>query len=147
MKHPLIPTLCGSLALLATTSFFTLAPVSLSQAASSDAPPSQQCDGKHCKPDKQHKGMPWDRLQEPLGLTDEQVSELRALQAEQRNAMQELWENTSLSPAQKRTQAKELRTAHKEEVTSLLTPAQQNKLKSMRQHWKDKKAEEKGSQE
>lgn len=73
-----------------------------------------------------------DRLSQKLNLTDEQKSKLQPLFEEHRKQMQSLWQDTSLTPEQRREKAKELRQANHQQMLAILTPEQQQKLQQMR---------------
>lgn len=129
ISHRLLQKLCGGFALIAVTLFFSSAapgaPVSGEQGAASRQKPP--------------KKMNWERMQRPLDLTDEQVAELRTIQGEQRETMGQLREDSTLSREQKRERFQELREAHLEEIASILTPAQQQKMQEMRKQRQEKK--------
>jgi Spy/CpxP family protein refolding chaperone len=77
-------------------------------------------------------GRHMDRLSQKLNLTDEQKSKLQPLFEEHRKQMQSLRQDTSLTPEQKRAKLKELRQANHQQMMSVLTPEQQQKLEQMR---------------
>lgn len=73
-----------------------------------------------------------DQLSQQLNLTDDQKSKLQPLFEEHRKQMQSLRQDTSLTPEQKQAKAKELRQANHQQMMSVLTPEQQQKLEQMR---------------
>lgn len=73
-----------------------------------------------------------DRLSKELNLTDEQKAKLQPLFEEHRKQMQSIWQDTSLTPEQKRAKAKELRQSHHQQMMAVLTPEQQQKFQQMR---------------
>jgi Spy/CpxP family protein refolding chaperone len=67
-----------------------------------------------------------------LNLTEAQKTQLKGIHEQQRAKMQELRANTSLTKEQKMDQARALRESTHSQMTSLLTPEQQNKFEAMK---------------
>jgi Spy/CpxP family protein refolding chaperone len=67
-----------------------------------------------------------------LDLTDAQKAQLKPMFQEQREKMQALKANTSLTQEQKREQFKQLREDGRKQFLAVLTPQQQQKLRDMR---------------
>jgi protein CpxP len=91
---------------------------------------------EEAKPDKRPRAPAeapdWSKMKSTLGLTDEQVAELQTFSKGQREKMQALRQDNSLSPEQKRERAAGLREEGKKEVEAVLTPEQQEKMNKMR---------------
>lgn len=64
-----------------------------------------------------------------LNLNDEQTSQMRSINESFRKQMQDLRADTSLDKDACNAKRKELATAHKEKLNSILTPEQQSKMK------------------
>jgi Spy/CpxP family protein refolding chaperone len=69
-------------------------------------------------------------MRERLGLSEEQLSELRPVLEDDAARMRALKDDTSLSDAEKRMKAGEMQTAFRDKVASLLTPEQKAKVAS-----------------
>ena len=74
-----------------------------------------------------------DRLAERLALTDSQKETIRSYRQAEAEQLQALRDNSSLTPEQKREQFQTIRQHTQEQVRSVLTPDQQQKLDDMRQ--------------
>ena len=88
-------------------------------------------------------GAPGDRLKamsEKLGLTEEQKEKLKAIFEKNQPKIKEVCTDTALSDEDKRAKMMELRKAEMEEIRTLLTPEQQEKMKEMRAAAKAPKA-------
>ena len=68
-----------------------------------------------------------------LNLTDQQKTQLKSLRETQRQQIEQVKQNSSLSEEQKREQIAQIRKQGKDQFTALLTPEQQAKLKTMRE--------------
>jgi Spy/CpxP family protein refolding chaperone len=75
-----------------------------------------------------------------LNLSDAQKTQMQQLMTQMRPKMESIRSNTSLSEDQKRAQMQELRKGQMEQMKSILTPEQQQKMQSMR---KDRRNETK----
>lgn len=83
----------------------------------------------------QKHGGPAEHLQkmkEELGLTADQEADIKQVFEESRPQMQELHENSSLSPEQKREQMRQIMEANRAKIRALLTPEQQAKFDQMK---------------
>jgi Spy/CpxP family protein refolding chaperone len=98
--------------------------------------PEQQQKAKQMRKEgKGGKGMAGKRMgfmARQLNLTDAQKAQLKPMFEQQREKMQALKANTSLSQEQKQAQAKEIRAEGRKQFLSVLTPEQQQKLREMR---------------
>lgn len=74
-----------------------------------------------------HRG----EMAKDLNLTDAQKTQMQQLMTQMRPKMEAIRNNTSLTPEQKRTQMQELRKTQMEQMKSILTPEQQQKMQSM----------------
>lgn len=72
------------------------------------------------------------RMQVRLGLTEAQVAKVKAEQAGMQSKMQALRNNKDLSKEQKKEQIQALMKAHKTNMSSILTPEQQQKMQQGR---------------
>ena len=70
-----------------------------------------------------------ERMKERLALTDVQSNKLNELRTQTTGKLKALRENNSLTPGEKREQAKELMKQNKEKIRSILTDEQLKKLK------------------
>lgn len=73
-----------------------------------------------------------------LGLTEQQKAAIKDIFQISREKAKTIKDNTALTPEQKRVQFKELRTATHDQVMSVLTPEQQQKLQEMIEKHKQK---------
>jgi len=69
------------------------------------------------------------KMRADLNLTDSQKTQMKSLKESFRNEMKSLKENSSLSKEAKDQKRKEMATAHRDQVKSILTPEQQAKMK------------------
>lgn len=69
-----------------------------------------------------------------LGLTDAQKASLKSIRQSAKTRGQTIKANTALSPEQKREQSKALRADTKTKIAAILTPAQVQKMKELRQN-------------
>ncbi|RYY90537.1 MAG: hypothetical protein EOO15_02285 [Chitinophagaceae bacterium] len=72
------------------------------------------------------------QMQKELNLTADQQQRIKAIRDQYRPQMEALRENKSLTQAQKKDKARELRKAQMDQVKAVLTPEQQEKMKSLR---------------
>ena len=70
----------------------------------------------------------WEKLQEPLGLTADQLEELQTIGKAHREAAEKLREDDSLTKEQRREKFQSLREEGKKEIASVLTVPQREKL-------------------
>ncbi|WP_207496427.1 hypothetical protein [Aridibaculum aurantiacum] len=75
------------------------------------------------------RGKEFEKMQEELGLTADQSSKLKAVNESFRTNIKNIHSNADLSKEQKKEQMKLLQQKHREEIRSLLTTDQQEKLK------------------
>lgn len=71
-------------------------------------------------------------LPKDLNLTADQQSRMTAISAEFKTKMEAIRNNNSLSNSQKKEQFQALATEHRNQVKSILTPEQQQKMQSLR---------------
>ncbi len=81
-------------------------------------------------------GSPLAWMSKTLNLTDEQKATLQPLFENQQKQMQSIWQDSTLTSAQKRAKAEAIRQATHQQVMAVLTPEQQtelqNQMKQMR---------------
>jgi len=75
-----------------------------------------------------------DKMKTTLGLTDSQISELKANRAEMHAKFKAIKENESLTREQKHEQLMNLRTEAKEQHKKILTAEQQKKMEEMKKN-------------
>lgn len=78
------------------------------------------------------RGQSVDQMKIKLGLSDDQAAKLKVNQSGFRDKVKALHENTSLTDVQKKEQMKELAQKQKENLKSILTPEQLEKMKTGR---------------
>lgn len=78
------------------------------------------------------------RVGEKLGLTVEQQSKLEAIRAQQRGELEALRNNADLAPEARRAQAAEIIRNRGEQMKAVLSPEQQVKMATLRQHLKNR---------
>lgn len=92
---------------------------------------------------KPHKGMNAEervaKMKTKLGLTDDQATQIKAIFAEQKAALEPIYKDQSLSKEQKREKAKPIMDAGKAKIDAVLTPEQKAKAEEARKKKKDKK--------
>ncbi|MBI4464863.1 MAG: hypothetical protein HY647_09190 [Acidobacteria bacterium] len=81
---------------------------------------------------QQRAGEQFDRTARLLDLTPEQKTPMQSLLENQRTQLQALRDNTSLTPEQRREQARAIRQQTLNNIRSLLNPTQQQKLEDLR---------------
>lgn len=111
-------------------------PVGPGPGAGNGAGPGWQANGK---PGKPWGGPKWEKLQVPLGLTDDQLEELQTIRSEHRQAVQKVKQDESLTREQRREKIAQLREQMRKEVESVLTAEQVQKLNQLRQQWREKR--------
>lgn len=126
--------------MLASTACLTLSVAMVAQ----EAPATGQADGKnadgqhqrhmrsHGKMGRMGAEKHMQKMATELNLTEAQKTQLKGIHEQQRAKMQELRANTSLTKEQKMDQARALRESTHSQMTSLLTPEQQNKFEAMK---------------
>jgi Spy/CpxP family protein refolding chaperone len=72
------------------------------------------------------------KMIQALNLSAAQQTKIKAIRADQKAQMMALKNNTSLSKEQKRTRARSIREASQTKIQQVLTPAQKQKLVSLR---------------
>lgn len=86
------------------------------------------------KPKKHGPPPPdWEQLQDELGLSAAQLQSLQAHRESQKTKMQAIKNDQSLTKEQKRERMRAVMEAGRPEVESILTPAQIEKMKQLRQ--------------
>lgn len=88
---------------------------------------------------RKHKGRRMGKMVKALELTGEQKVQMKALRANRRAQAKAIIEQAGGDRAAVRPQLKALRTSSKAEFVKLLTPEQQLKFKSMREHKRERK--------
>lgn len=83
--------------------------------------------GEHPRAEKARE-----RIGDKLGLTEAQKAQMKAIQAEQKTAMDALRNDTSLTQEQRREKARALRQSFGERRNAVLTPDQQTIAAEMR---------------
>ncbi|WP_460569300.1 hypothetical protein [Flaviaesturariibacter terrae] len=78
------------------------------------------------------RGGRMQEMQKELNLTADQQARLKAIREEYRPKMEAIRNDNSLTQEQKKTRAKELMKAQQEQMKSVLTAEQQQKMKSLR---------------
>lgn len=108
----------------------TLAAVTLGLAAVSVAPSfAQAAPGAHGRA----PGMRMNKMADALGLSDAQKARMQQIMAGAMKQAQAMQANTSLTPQAKQAKMMSLRMNTTKQMMSVLTPAQRQKAKSMRQ--------------
>jgi Spy/CpxP family protein refolding chaperone len=90
--------------------------------------------GMYTRGDKQARGRNFEQMKTKLGLTDAQSAKLKANGEEFRNKAKAIRDNNSLSQEQKKEQVKALAQQNRENMKSILTPEQMEKLKAGRKN-------------
>lgn len=83
------------------------------------------------------------KVAQELNLTDEQKSKVRAVLQEDREKLQALRADTSLTPAQRKTQLKQIRDDINAKMKGILTAEQYEKWQKMREERKEARQERK----
>ena len=104
------------------------APLARAQSAPGTTPPpsNTQTNGGH----GQHELEPGHFARE-LGLSQQQIAQLRALHQQEHQAIETIRGNTSLTPQQKHEQVHAARESFRQQRWALLTPAQQTQFKAI----------------
>jgi len=89
------------------------------------APGAARMGGQH--------GQGMKKLADYLGLTDAQKAQLKPILQGARQQAKAIKENTSLTPTAKQAKMKDLRKSTNQQMMGVLTPAQREKLKDLRQ--------------
>lgn len=84
-----------------------------------------------------------EQMQKNLELTDAQTASIRSIMQDSSFSMEQIRNNTSLTPDQRREQAKEARELVRTRVDGVLTPEQKEKRDEMRPDRKGDKAKDK----
>ena len=86
-------------------------------------------------------------MQKKLGLTDEQTTQWKEIHTNTMTKMRVIQGDSSLSKEQRRVQLMALHQENQKQVSIILTPEQQAKLKDLKEDmkakWKEKRAERK----
>lgn len=115
-----------------------------------DKPDKASCSAKekggpgYKKGKGEHKPF-WERFQQKLNLTEDQVTEMQEIAADGKAAANLVHENKSLSKEEKKEQLREIWEDVKEETHQILTPEQKAKLEEMKQNKEKKSGGKKGS--
>ena len=78
-------------------------------------------------------GQGMKKLADYLGLTDAQKAQMKPILQGARQQAKAIKESTSLTPAAKQAKMKDLRKSTNQQMMGVLTPAQREKLKDLRQ--------------
>lgn len=116
------------------SAFILLSPVLRAQDETSAAPEIGQ--GPRAGQDR---GEILGKIAQALDLTDEQKADIKPIVDQRRAKMMVLRENKSLTPEQKRAQAKEILQASLQQIKGILTPEQQQKLDQIIQRIKERR--------
>ena len=81
-----------------------------------------------------------------LNLTPDQVTQVKAIEADNRTQMRALHEDTSTAPADKRPKMMAMREASTAKVRSILTPDQQTKFDAMEARMRERMQNREGGQ-
>lgn len=110
-----------------------------------DGQKKQLADRKDKQQSKQHEmgGKQLQHMQQQLNLTDEQVSLIKSDREALHKKMEDLRNNTNLSPEQRREQQKALHQEMKSKMDNVLTSEQKAKLKTLKQDRMKHKKEQK----
>jgi hypothetical protein len=81
-------------------------------------------------------------LTEKLNLTDEQRTKLKPILQDQSQQQQAVHDDTSLSPEQKTAKMKSIHASFRDQISAVLTPEQQAKLKEMKHEGGEKHQQE-----
>jgi len=81
-----------------------------------------------------------EKMKEELDLTDAQSTQLKSINENFRKEMKAIHENSSLTGEQKKQQMKQLQQKHKEQIQSLLTAEQKEKVKDRVKNHSNRKA-------
>lgn len=79
-----------------------------------------------------HNAERFDRIKEKLQLSDEQASKMKSTNDAFRKEASVIRANKALAAADQRQQLKTLAAAHRNEINAMLTPAQQDTLKQLK---------------
>lgn len=83
---------------------------------------------------KEGRAKNFDRMKTQLGLTDEQTKKIKDNQAGLQSKLKDIRANTSLTPDQKKEQARAIFKQQQEQLKSVLTPEQLQKMKAGRRN-------------
>ncbi|RYY59197.1 MAG: hypothetical protein EOO12_16460 [Chitinophagaceae bacterium] len=78
------------------------------------------------------RGERFQKMQQELNLTADQQQRMKAIRDQYRPQLEAIRQDQSLTQEQKKARSKELFKAQSEQMKAVLTPAQQEKMKSMR---------------
>lgn len=116
----------------------TLAAATLGLAAAIVAPHSVQA-APGAKPAKV-PGARMQKMADTLGLTDAQKAQMTPIRQSVMQQMRALQTNTALTPQAKMDKMKEISKSANKQMMAILTPAQREKMKAMRQQQRAAKA-------
>ena len=74
-----------------------------------------------------------------LGLSEEQKAQVEQIRSGQREQLEAIRQDTSLSPEEKRAKAREVRKKTRSQMESVLTPEQMEKLQKHRQELRNRR--------
>jgi periplasmic protein CpxP/Spy len=124
--------------LLRSTLALTLAATAAFAQQSAPQTPSDPNSAQATAPQHGHRHHPFDphkaaqHLGKKLNLTDDQTAKIEPILADQQQKMATLHSDTSLTPDQRRQQARSIFEQTHSQLASVLTPEQMQQLKSMR---------------
>lgn len=82
---------------------------------------------------RHHDGQSgYERMSQQLNLTDQQKTQMQSLMQSQRQQAQAIRQDTALTAEQKKDKLQQLRQSNHQQMMSLLTPDQQQKLQQLR---------------
>jgi periplasmic protein CpxP/Spy len=94
---------------------------------------AQDTPKSEAKPEAKRPGVVRARIDSELNLTPEQKTKWQAAMKEQAEQAKALRDDTSLTPAQRREKIKALHEEMQAKLKEILTPEQQEKLKTLRE--------------
>jgi len=74
------------------------------------------------------------RISTELNLTDDQKDKIKPILQSEYSQLKALQDDSSMSPDQKQAKAKDIRDSAHSQISSILTPEQQQKWQAMKQH-------------
>lgn len=135
---------------LALTAFLTLGMAGSAFAQSETAPntttPPQ---GKVAQGHKLHPNRDLRRLTKHLNLTQDQQSQIRPIIEDRDQKLNQLWQDSSISRADRKTKSQQIRDDADSKINAILTPEQRTKYTDMeaRHHQKERVEASPGAQD
>ncbi len=104
------------------------------QTGSDNSGPSQE---QHER--RGRRGGGFERMAQALNLTEEQKSQIQPILQQQRQKLEALRNDNSLSQQQKREQFQQIREQTRSQINAILTPDQQQKMQQMEQQMRQRR--------